>query len=236
MSRVAVQVLVRLGVWPYLVYAQVSGDYQYSNAGPFSTGILAGLSGPSPNAQFTVSGDFPVNTPLAVELRLDATSTAYGNFSTNPGATHVDAGGGATAPLGTGLRLDSVNGQIMTLPQGYTLNSASWGIVNNGSTLVAVDDAPATSRMSLRLAGANPFVGEARVALDLPRAASARVAVFDLAGRAVRTLADGWFPAGRLELAWDGRSADGATAPPGLYFVRGECDGERGTVRLARVL
>src|SRR5207244_4332658 len=112
---------------------------------------------------------------------------------------------------------------FMTLPAGYTLNVPSWGIVDNTSTVTGVD-ATAPGRMRLEAVGTNPFRSQARVALYLPKAGSARVVIFDVAGRAVHTLTDGWQPAGRLDLVWDGSGAQGA-APAGLYFVGAECAG-----------
>jgi hypothetical protein len=130
-----------------------------------------------------------------------------------------------------------VNGQVLTLPEGYTLNAPSWGIVNN---TVGVEEGAGPSpggqlRLSLAPAGANPFTREARVALDLPRATRVRVAVYGVDGRALRTLVDGWMPAGRSDVAWDGRGADGAAGAAGIYFVQAESGGERATTRLVRL-
>lgn len=42
----------------------------------------------------------------------------------------------------------------------------------------------------------NPFNPRTRLAFTLPQAGTVRIVVFDLAGRAVRTLVDGVIPAG----------------------------------------
>jgi hypothetical protein len=234
-SAVTVEIQVRQAFWPFGGIAQVIGNFQYTNAGPFSSGCLAGQSGPTLDVPISVAANFPVNVPFAVQLRIRAEGAAYGNAGTNPGMVECDAGGNSTAPLGPGLRLASVDGEIMTLPDGYTLSSQNWGIVNNGSTLVGVADATPASHLRLRLAGANPSSRESRVALDLPRDGTIRVDVHDIAGRVLLTLADGWHAAGQHELVWDGRTADGHTAAPGLYFIRGMCGNEQTIVRLARL-
>lgn len=61
-----------------------------------------------------------------------------------------------------------------------------------------------------------------RVAFRLAEAGETALRVFDVEGRLVRSLAEGWSEGGRHEIAWDGRDAGGRTAPPGIYFVRFE--------------
>lgn len=52
------------------------------------------------------------------------------------------------------------------------------------------------------------------------------LAVYDVAGRKLRTLAQGPFPAGAYSVAWDGRSDGGAAVGTGVYFVRLRVAGE----------
>ena len=67
----------------------------------------------------------------------------------------------------------------------------------------------------------NPARGTTRLDLDLPAAVRVDAAVFDVAGRRVRTLLDGTRLApGRHTLAWDGRDTNGSPAPDGVYFMR----------------
>lgn len=79
----------------------------------------------------------------------------------------------------------------------------------------------------------NPFAHATRIAFALPAAGHARVTVVDAAGRLVATLANGPLPAGRHEFTWTGRGADGAPAPPGVYFAR--CTGA-GIARTERLV
>ena len=89
--------------------------------------------------------------------------------------------------------------------------------------------------MSIRLASATPCAGEVRLSLFLPHAASARVGVYDVSGRQIRALANGWYSPGRTELVWDGRTTEGQTAGAGIYFVRAEWEGHVAAKRLVRV-
>jgi len=71
----------------------------------------------------------------------------------------------------------------------------------------------------------NPFRPATEIEFGLPRAATVSLAVFDVAGRCVRTLASGLVPAGVHVVAWDGRDAGGAAAAPGVYYCRLAADG-----------
>jgi len=69
-------------------------------------------------------------------------------------------------------------------------------------------------------AAPNPFSRRAAIGFDLPRAGTVRLEVYDLAGRAVRTLADGFYPAGRHAVEWDGSGAGGRRLQAGVYLCR----------------
>ncbi|MBM3328940.1 MAG: T9SS type A sorting domain-containing protein [Calditrichaeota bacterium] len=76
------------------------------------------------------------------------------------------------------------------------------------------------SAFALRSIHPNPFNGKTQMTLDLPEAGRIEVAVYDLIGRRIQTLAQGLRPAGKHRLVWD---AEGVAA--GLYFVRAEGPG-----------
>ena len=58
------------------------------------------------------------------------------------------------------------------------------------------------------------------VSFTLPAAGRAELAIYDLLGRRIVTLADGVQPAGPRSIHWDGRARDGSPAWPGVYFAR----------------
>ena len=53
-----------------------------------------------------------------------------------------------------------------------------------------------------------------------PSGGTARLVVYNAAGRAVRTLVEGALPGGPSTFLWDGRADTGLRAAPGLYFAR----------------
>ena len=54
----------------------------------------------------------------------------------------------------------------------------------------------------------------------LPTAADVDLAIFNLAGQRVATLADGVRAAGSYTLRWDGRDDDGRALASGVYLYR----------------
>lgn len=83
---------------------------------------------------------------------------------------------------------------------------------------VAVAGGP--TRLWLQALGANPARGGVEFGFSLPRSGTARLRVYDIGGRLVRTLADGSLPAGDGRASWDGRDDDGRPLGGGLYFGR----------------
>ena len=66
----------------------------------------------------------------------------------------------------------------------------------------------------------NPFSGETRVACVVPRLARVRLAVYDVAGREVRTLVDGEMQPGIHRVPWDGRDERGRSVTSGIYYLK----------------
>ena len=66
----------------------------------------------------------------------------------------------------------------------------------------------------------NPARGRAEFVFSLPRGDHASLRVYDVAGRVVKTLANGDFTSGPHHLSWDGRDASGDRLSGGVYFCR----------------
>lgn len=77
----------------------------------------------------------------------------------------------------------------------------------------------------LRAPAPNPFHVATEIRFELPREAEVRVSVFDLSGRAVRTLASGRWPAGEGALTWNGTDDAGRRVGAGVYVVRLDAPG-----------
>src|SRR5262249_58568841 len=91
--------------------------------------------------------------------------------------------------------------------------------VEQGQVDAGPDGAP--KELALALASPNPVRDQARFELALPRAAHARLALYDVMGRRVQTLVDADLPAGRSFASWDATSGSGgASVGAGLYWAR----------------
>jgi hypothetical protein len=66
----------------------------------------------------------------------------------------------------------------------------------------------------------NPFNPRTSLGFVLARGGAARLEIFDLAGRRVRTLVDESLAAGQHERVWDGAGEDGRRLPSGAYLAR----------------
>jgi hypothetical protein len=87
----------------------------------------------------------------------------------------------------------------------------------------ASDISSAPKAMELQIAGANPTTGPVGVSFGVPaRLAGSRyqLAIYDLAGRRVQTLAEGVARVGRASISWDRTSAAGSRVAAGVYYLR----------------
>lgn len=89
-------------------------------------------------------------------------------------------------------------------------------------TTAGVPPAPLTA-----VAYPNPFNPRTTISYALPVSGPTRLTIHDLRGRRVRTLLDGWQPAGAGAVIWDGIDGEGRPCASGLYVHRLETDAGR---------
>ncbi len=92
------------------------------------------------------------------------------------------------------------------------------GVYRTSRTLTGVEDVPMPvlpTTFALAQNYPNPFNPSTTVTFDVPTRSVVRVAVYDLLGRVVATLADGMREPGTYRVVWDAQDA-----PGGVYFVR----------------
>ena len=88
---------------------------------------------------------------------------------------------------------------------------------------------------ALAMAFPNPFATTTRLRFSVPHRARAAIGIYDLQGRKVRSLLDGWVEPGVQDLTWDGRDLSGAAVESGLYFARMLVDGHEEVRTLVRL-
>jgi hypothetical protein len=90
-----------------------------------------------------------------------------------------------------------------------------------------------TPTLALSAPWPNPARSFARVNLRLPAANRVWAEVTDVAGRRVRTLASGTWPAGERTVEWDLADEHGSSVASGIYFLRVRLGDREQTRRLA---
>jgi hypothetical protein len=126
------------------------------------------------------------------------------------------------------------------LPQSDTvlLGTSYAGVYRLTTSHITRDEVPVrevTASSVLRVHPA-PFRSHLTVEVDLPdEAARSSIDVFDVAGRRVATLLPDGVRTGSRILSWNGRTADGGAAAPGVYFVSAKVGGVRRTQRVVRI-
>jgi hypothetical protein len=181
--------------------------------------LSGGLFEGEGSAQFTKSlrvGPFVVRSeqPITLELHvkvMPSPTVPYGQPE-NTATGHVFA------------RLSELTAAIES--PGFDANSAQGNIVNNQVTQLVGVTPPGQRDLSLAQSFPNPARAGAAIAFELPRAGEAHLALFDVAGRELRRLAEGWHPAGAHTVRWDGRDHSGRSVPPGIYLYRLRAGGE----------
>ncbi len=93
-------------------------------------------------------------------------------------------------------------------------------------------DGVAATRLAVR-SYPNPFNPKTTVRFEVPSVGPVDLAVYDVAGRLVRTLVAGEsYAPGPHELPWDGRDGRGVEVAGGVYFARVEAGGETASAKM----
>ena len=139
--------------------------------------------------------------------------------------------------------LTEINGQVVDQdPDGLQIGAPH--VVSGGNSDQNPDQVPdpgprpaslvsEADRLELYRPTPNPFRSGMRMAYEVSGAGQrVLVSVYDLAGRRVKTLRDGFESAGRHLAQWDGRDEAGARAHKGVYFVHVQLGGKAVQVRV----
>jgi hypothetical protein len=81
----------------------------------------------------------------------------------------------------------------------------------------------------------NPFNPSTTISYSVPTSGPARLEIFDLLGRTIRSLENGMAEAGWHHVIWDGRTDSGERASSGIYFARLVVEGKISSVRMTLV-
>ncbi|MFC1538255.1 FlgD immunoglobulin-like domain containing protein [Candidatus Latescibacterota bacterium] len=85
-----------------------------------------------------------------------------------------------------------------------------------GLPSVVSDDKPVSFPVTTNYP--NPFNASTTIQFELPRREKVTITIYNILGRHVRTLAEGTYPAGTLNVVWDSKSDTGNSVASGLYL------------------
>ncbi|HYW68183.1 MAG TPA: FlgD immunoglobulin-like domain containing protein, partial [bacterium] len=105
----------------------------------------------------------------------------------------------------------------------YFVYGRSTGLAVARTGLLAGVDDPDVEVAESRLAAPrpNPFAGQTTISFRVPAGEGrTELAIYDIAGRKVRTLVNGRFGSGRRSVAWDGTDSRGVSVASGIYYCR----------------
>ena len=170
-----------------------------------------------PGAIVVHAGPAPGSSPYGIIRDGD-----YLYLATGPGGVEAYAADDPLAPALAGRYLTGYynwnvagRGRLLCAADSH----AGIFLLRNDLVLSAAEDAPAPAAPRLTC-HPNPFNPRTTLRFALPADERVRLVLYDAAGRRVRRLAEGFWPAGRHEIPWDGRDDLGRAAAAGVYFAR----------------
>lgn len=172
----------------------------------------------NPLSNYNPPHDMTIVTIDAVEGRVDAGAWTPATPSDGAFDGYTEAFTWTSPPIGDGVHV--VEARARTSVGVWTTAALATDTVTvAGVTSVAAPD-DASSAFALHQAEPNPVRERALIRFSLPAVGHARLDVFGVDGRLVRTLVDGALPAGPAQAVWDGRDEAGRRVPAGVYVYR----------------
>lgn len=195
-------------------------DWGFANISPVDSGWVAG-------EVFTDDASFAWGVEMAI----------YGDEIATGEQIGFNAGGAAADEACYDMKEDA--GYAYYSWQALAAGSGGGDVMNNSASYATLDFVPTLSiednaqAQGFALHGSfpNPFRSATTIEYTLERAAEVEVAVYDVLGREVATLAKGAQAAGTAQVEWDA-----AGLPTGLYIAQFRVNGEVVGVRKMQLI
>jgi hypothetical protein len=109
----------------------------------------------------------------------------------------------------------------------YEVGYNKLNLKQSGEGQQSAGPAPLPRKPSLSACRPNPFRDRTQISYQLPSAGNVSLRVYDVTGRTVRTLQDGFQKPGAYSVNWDSKDSRGRLVPHGVYFYRLDTPGFR---------
>ncbi len=211
-------------IWFYIAGA---GGTQPFTAKIFDDDGVGGMPGTelfSQDVDAPVSGAYPVNTTAAnIIIEDGAFFVSWHMVGEGTPAIGLDQSpeqmGSRQAWEYTGVWAPFRQGETDDCMIRCTIHEVAGGVIS--------DPTIKPMRFSLYPAFPNPFNPTTTIQYDLPSASSVNMIAYDLSGRTVATLANGWHQQGRYEAVFDG-----STLASGIYLIKLEAGQHNATTKV----
>lgn len=255
-SALASHTYVAAGSYLVSLVVTDNGTPALSNTGTTSASILnlipaqINLKLP-PNGNLRVNGGgnqlvgvettaIPVTSINPASVKMSTTYPGAGTVS------EISANGAKGSSIGD---LDGDNVPDLVVQFSRTDITALLGLVPNNTVITIVVTAVSNSGVPIRgtasvkvkggagaavsaFASPNPFNPQTKVQWTLKNAGTTTVRIYSLEGRLVKTLHDGYAPAGMSEAHWNGLDNAGRAVPTGVYFLSVQSANEKAVQKL----
>jgi len=182
----------------------------------------------------------PVSNLDPTSVKMSTTYPGAGSVSeisadANKGSSIGDIDGDNVPELVVSFSRASINQLLGNVPNNTIITivvtaTTNAGVPVRGETTVKAKGGGAAAVSAS--AAPNPFNPQTKVNFTLKSAGVATVKIFSLEGRLVKTLHDGFSPAGTSELHWNGLDNTGKQTPSGVYFLNVQSQGTKAVQKL----
>jgi hypothetical protein len=186
--------------------------------------------------QTTVKGwiDIDSNPRLAAvevfKARLDP--SGYGEGEVYLGSAYPDSTGNWQITVTGVAGGDSLTATTIDVND----NTSEFSLCEEVLTVGAGVDRDAARAAELRaMVGPNPSTGAVTIGYSTPVAGRVSIRVYDVSGRLVRNLIDGYKPKGEYQVIWDGKDDLSRQPASGIYLIRLDCAGSSAATKLALI-
>jgi hypothetical protein len=124
--------------------------------------------------------------------------------------------------MGDTVQVNDIHAMVPLAPGDFHIYTDKWvESPEEGLVVLSAESVPSVpGSFALYQNYPNPFNPTSTIRFDLPQAGYASLIIYDILGREMARLADGYSKAGYHQVSWDGRDAYGRQVSSGIYIAQ----------------